>query len=115
MLPQGISKCLMSIIRLKEYTMSQKLAGKVAVVTGASKGIGASIALHLAAEGAAVVAHYASDKGGAARGGGGRAHLRPGQGGRGRGRRRDRRQRRPGRRRAGEPRQGGRRAPPVRR
>jgi 3-oxoacyl-[acyl-carrier protein] reductase len=47
--------------------MSQKLAGKVAVVTGASKGIGASIALHLAAEGAAVVVNYASSKEGADR------------------------------------------------
>jgi 3-oxoacyl-[acyl-carrier protein] reductase len=45
--------------------MSQKLAGQVAVVTGASKGIGASIAKHLAAEGAAVVVNYASSKTGA--------------------------------------------------
>jgi 3-oxoacyl-[acyl-carrier protein] reductase len=47
--------------------MSKKLSGKVAVVTGASKGIGASIALHLAAEGAAVVVNYASSKAGADR------------------------------------------------
>jgi 3-oxoacyl-[acyl-carrier protein] reductase len=42
-----------------------KLAGKTAVVTGASKGIGASIAEHLAAEGAAVVVNYANSKTGA--------------------------------------------------
>jgi 3-oxoacyl-[acyl-carrier protein] reductase len=43
----------------------KKLASKVAVVTGASKGIGASIAKHLAAEGASVVVNYASSKTGA--------------------------------------------------
>jgi 3-oxoacyl-[acyl-carrier protein] reductase len=42
-----------------------KLAGKVAVVTGASKGIGAGIAKALAAVGAAVVVNYASSKSGA--------------------------------------------------
>jgi 3-oxoacyl-[acyl-carrier protein] reductase len=43
----------------------KKLAGKVAVVTGASKGIGAGIAKFLAAEGAAVVVNYSSSKAGA--------------------------------------------------
>src|SRR5205809_3456359 len=49
----------------RSNVMSRKLEGKIAVVTGASKGIGASIALHLAAEGAAVVVNYSSSKAGA--------------------------------------------------
>jgi 3-oxoacyl-[acyl-carrier protein] reductase len=45
----------------------RKLENKVAVVTGASKGIGASIAKHFAGEGAKVVVNYASSKEGADR------------------------------------------------
>src|SRR5258708_3005116 len=52
--------------RLEAISMA-KVEGKVAIVTGASKGIGAAIARHLAKAGASVVVNYSSSKEGADR------------------------------------------------
>jgi 3-oxoacyl-ACP reductase-like protein len=49
-------------IKEQEKTMSKKLEGKIALIAGGSRGIGAAIAKRLAANGAAVVITYAKDR-----------------------------------------------------
>src|SRR5882724_11148181 len=68
------SRCGMSVIRIERRGSTKrrewehgKACNKVAVLAGASKGIGAAIARHLASEGAAIVVNYSTSKDGADR------------------------------------------------
>src|SRR4030095_1371076 len=68
-LPLMVQQVSNQAISAQGGSIMGKLRGKVAVVTGAAKGIGAEIARDLAAEGAAVVVKYGTRRGAAARGG----------------------------------------------
>src|SRR5260370_12630951 len=67
--PQGEEEVASTMTNTGQGTIMKRLDNKVAIVTGASKGIGAGIARAFGAEGAAVIVNYARDQVDAGRGG----------------------------------------------
>src|SRR5260370_2208137 len=60
--PQGEEEVASTMTNIGQGTIMKRLDNKVAIVTGASKGIGAGIAKAFGAEGAAVIVNYARDQ-----------------------------------------------------